>query len=150
MVALNVLLGFEAFLLKQCVLLTVKHLKTFRTLDESMKHLLGNYYAKTQNLTITSSWKLFGVLLNMFHDSIGNKGRRWGWGRGWGWGGCRILTKTTNVSILELVEHFVSIPIILISNNNTKFIKGINRILWGTKDRAASIRNCKPNRVSFM
>ena len=39
----------------------------------------------------------------------------------------------TNVIILDIVEHFVSFSIILISNNNTKFIKGINDSLWGTK-----------------
>ena len=47
-VPVHVLLGFEAFLLEQCVLLSIERLKTSRTLDELMKHLLGNYYAKAQ------------------------------------------------------------------------------------------------------
>ena len=46
---MHVLPGFEAFLLKQCVLLSVEQLKTSRTLHELMKHLLGNYYAKPQH-----------------------------------------------------------------------------------------------------
>ena len=33
-VPVHVLLGFEELLLEQCVLLSVEHLKTFRTLDE--------------------------------------------------------------------------------------------------------------------
>ena len=47
-VRVNVLFGFERFLLKQCVYLSVKHLETSTKLDELMKHLLGNYYAKSQ------------------------------------------------------------------------------------------------------
>ena len=45
MVLVHVLLGFEVFLLEQCVLLSVEH-PTSTTLDEWIKHLLGNYYAK--------------------------------------------------------------------------------------------------------
>ena len=59
----HALLGFEAFLLKQCVLLSVEHLKTSRPLDERMKHLLGNYYAKPQYyyLFVEALWRFNGT-----------------------------------------------------------------------------------------
>ena len=47
-VRVHVLFGFETSILKQCVFLSVKHLETSTTLDELMKHLLGNYYANPQ------------------------------------------------------------------------------------------------------
>ena len=114
---MHVLLGFEVFLLGQCVLLSVEHPKPSRTLNEWMKHLLGNYYAKPRYYYFVRGRRASGA----------------------------IHTKTTNLSILEIVEHFVSIFIILISNNNRNFINGIDHICGGTKAKAAITHNSKPN-----
>ena len=118
-VPVHVLLGFQIFLLEQWVLLSVEHLETSRTLNEWMKHLLGKYYAKP--------WYYYLLVeaLSRFDWTcfITRKEIKKGVG----------VHKMTSVIIPDIVEHFVSISIMLISNNNTKFIKGIIDSLWGTK-----------------
>ena len=120
-----------------------------RTMRSSLSRASKNFQ-NVGSVDETFAWKLLckvsillfvrgsssAVRLNMFHNLIENKGERRGaFLRKWppNSENRRALhfTSPLCVSILEIVEHFTSNYITLISNDNAKFIKAINHILWG-------------------